>query len=121
MNTNLVVAQHERLLVQKQEETEVHIARLQKDQRQDEANLLKARRNVFGNFRSALLAHAKQGDGAIERYREILQKIHDSWCEAKDLAAKHNDVQRTAVEEIKLAAWKETIDLLDEKAGAYNA
>ncbi len=120
MNMELIIALHDRALAKKQEETELHIARLQQDLRQDEANLLKARRNVYGHFRTALQAYKRQGEGAVEKYRELMQKIFQSWSEAKDLAALHQDAQRLAVEETKLGAWREAMALLDDQTGEGN-
>ena len=121
MDTKLILDLHGRFLQGKMEETRQKIAFLEKDQRQDEANLYKARRNVFDIFHKMLGASLrKQGEGALEAYQGHLDAIPQSWIEARKQAVEHGDIHRQAVEDMKLSAVKEIVQQLHgitEKGG----
>ncbi len=115
MDVELIVSLHSRALFRRQEEVAARIALLTKDQRQDEANLLKAKRNVYGNLGDALAAFGRQGHDVLNRYEELMQHLDAVWNEAAELAARYQDARRLAVEEVKLEALKDVMALLREE------
>lgn len=117
MDMKLILDLHDRFLQGKMAETEHKIAFLAKDQRQDEANLYKARRNVFDIFHKMVHASRKQGDNALEAYRGHLAVIPQSWAEARKQAVQFGDHHRQAVEDMKLSALKEIVQQLHDTMG----
>lgn len=109
MDMELILSLHDRLLQDKKAETELQIARLEKEFRQDEANLMKVRRNVLEVFRTLLRISRKEGEGAVTAYRALMEKVTREWQDARELAVSHQDVQRLAVEDVKWAAYQEVI------------
>jgi hypothetical protein len=117
MDIKLILDLHDRFLLVKMEETEHKIAFLEEDQRQDEANLYKARRNVFDIFRKMAAASRKQGEKAVETYRGHLTVIPQNWVEARKQAVQYGDNHRQAVEDMKLSALKEIVQHLNDTMG----
>jgi hypothetical protein len=117
MDIKLILDLHDRFLLVKMEETEHKIAFLEGDQRQDEANLYKARRNVFEIFRKMAAVSRKQGDKAVETYRRHLTVIPQNWVEARKQAVQFGDNHRQAVEDMKLEALKEIVHHLNDTMG----
>lgn len=117
MDIKTVLDLHDRFLQGKMAETEHKIAFLQKDQRQDEANLHKARRNVYDIFRKMLAASRPKGEDAVQTYRNYLNSIPQNWIEARKQAVQYGDVHRQAVEDMKLSALQEITQHLDETMG----
>lgn len=117
MDMKLVLDLHDQFLMEKKEETEHKIAFLEKDQRQDEANLLKARRNVFEIFHKMLLVSKRQGENAMQAYRGHLKQIPQNWLEARRQAAQFGDAHRQAVEDMKLSALVEIARQLEDAMG----
>ncbi len=117
MDIKLILDLHDWFLKGKIEETEHKIAFLVKDQRQDEANLYKARRNVFDIYRKMIAVSRKQGERALEEYRKHLTVIPQNWIEARKEAVEFGDHHRQAVEDIKLSALKEIVQQLNDTMG----
>jgi hypothetical protein len=117
MDMKLILDLHDWFLKMKIEEAEHKITFLAKDQRQDEANLFKARRNVFEIFRKMLAVSRKQGEGALEAYQKHLTVIPQSWIEARKEAAHFGDSHRQAVEDVKLSALHEIVQHLNDTMG----
>jgi hypothetical protein len=113
MDMELILSLHDRLLLDKKAETELQIARLEKEFRQDEANLMKVRRNVLEVFRTLLRISRKEGGASVTAYRALINKVTHEWQEARELAASHQDVQRLAVEDVKWAAFQEVLKNLN--------
>ncbi len=117
MDMKLILDLHDRFLQGKMAEIEHKINFLEKDQRQDEANLYKARRNVFDIFRKMANASRKQGENALEAYRRHLMVIPQNWIEARKQAVQFGDDHRQAVEDMKLSALKEIVQQLSDIMG----
>lgn len=117
MDIKLILDLHDWFLKGKIEETEHKIAFLVQDQRQDEANLLKARRNVFDIYRKMIAASRKQGEKALDAYRKHLTVIPRNWMEARKEAIQFGDHHRLAVEDIKLSALAEIVQHLNDTMG----
>ena len=117
MDINLILDLQDWFLKGKIEETEHKVAFLVKDQRQDEANLFKARRNVFDIYRKMIAVSRKQGERALEEYRKHLTVIPQNWIEARKEAVQFGDHHRQAVEDIKLSALKEIVQHLNDTMG----
>ncbi len=121
MDVELITGLHGRALCRRQEEAAARIALLVKDQRQDEANLLKAKRNVYGHLKEALAAFERQGHDVLEKYVELMHQLEAAWTGAAELAARYQDARRLAVEEVKLEALKDAMALLQEETGEGEA
>ncbi len=117
MDIKLILDLQDRFLLGKMEEMEHKIAFLVKDLRQDEANLYKARRNVYDIFRKMAAVSRKQGENAVETYRKHLTNIPQSWMEARKQAMQFGDNHRLAVEDMKLSALKEIVQHLNDTMG----
>lgn len=117
MDMKLILDLHDRFLQGKMTEIEHKINFLEKDQRQDEANLYKARRNVFDIFHKMANASRKQGKNALEAYRRHLMVIPQNWIEARKQAIQFGDNHRQAVEDMKLSALKEIVQQLSDIMG----
>lgn len=85
------------------------IGQLEKEDRQDEADLEKIRRNVYGICASLANADAalarKAADPAAEfegRHRQRLQSFPEPWRQKREKAAAHGDVIAATIEETKL-------------------
>ena len=117
MDMKLKLDLHEQFLLKRKEEMEHKIAFLQKDQRQDEANLYKARRNVFDVFRKMLAVSRKKGEDAAQAYRYYLAVIPENWMEARKQAVQFGDVHRQTVEDMKLSAFQEIAQHVNDTMG----
>ena len=117
MDIKLVFDLHDWFLKGKMEEMDHKIAFLVEDQRQDEANLNKARKNVYEIFRKMAAASRKQGDNAVEAYRKHLTNIPKNWEAARQQAMQHDDAHRRAVEDMKLSALNEIVKHLNDTMG----
>ncbi len=117
MDIKLILDLHDRFMMGKMAEIEHKISFLEKDQRQDEANLYKARRNVFDVFRKMLAASRKKEDKALESYRNYLIMIPKNWMEAREQAISYGDINRQTVEDMKLSAHKEIVQHLSDTTG----
>ena len=117
MDVKLVLDLHDWFLKGKIEESEHKIDFLVKDQRQDEANLYKARRNVYDIFRKMAAVSRKQGEKAVDAYRRHLAVIPQNWMEARKEALQFGDHHRLAVEDMKLTALSEIIQQLNDTMG----
>lgn len=109
MDVELILSRHDRVLADKKAEAELQIAKLEKEFRQDEANLMKVRRNVLEIFRTLLRVSRKEGEGAPASYRALLEKVTAEWHDARELARTHQDAERLAVEDVKWAAYQEAL------------
>jgi len=117
MDIKLILDLHDQFLGRKLEELEHKISFLTTDQRKDEANLFKAKRNVYDIFRKMVTASRMEGDGSIKAYQRYLQSIPQNWYAAKEKAVKHGDVEKQTVEDMKLTALSEIIQHLKDTMG----
>lgn len=74
--------------------------------REDEANLKKVARNIYGLAAELI---RKEAGGAA--YEAQLEQLRNGWQMARDTAAMHGDHDRLAIEETKLAALREVWDI----------
>lgn len=84
------------------EAASARIERLQASGRTDEANLLKAGRNIYD---MALALWAKQPDGAA--FLAALSSLGEGWQAMRAQALAHGDYERVAVEDAKLEALQQ--------------
>ena len=117
MDVKLILDLHDQFLGRKLEELEHKISFLTTDQRKDEANLFKAKRNVYDIFRKMVIASRKEGDGSIKAYQGYLHSIPQNWYIAKEQAVKHGDVEKQTVEDMKLTALNEITQHLKDTIG----
>ncbi len=88
--------------------------------RQDEANLLKIRANIYeiaatiGN----VACKTQPEDRREAVYLEKLQALPQNWRASLDAARTHNDGTRVAVEELKLEALEDVISRFRSWKGA---
>ena len=84
-------------------------AALAAEGRQDDANFVKVRANIYDVCKTvsrALLNRPGAGAGAV---RERLERFRNEWGEALRKARDHGDVRGIAVEETKLAALADVL------------
>ena len=95
-------------------------AALDADGRVDEAVFEKTRANVYGVFRTVLLAaghtHA-QGDEAQRFFAERLEQIPKRWAEAYEEGKRHGDIARMALESMKLDTVRNIRERLQQILG----
>ena len=84
------------------------IQTLSAEGRTDDANILKAKFNVYDIARSVFDASAKQsGDTAPTAFPVLFGKITGSWSTSLETAKAHEDDRKVLIEEAKLAAVAE--------------
>lgn len=74
------------------------IQALEASDRKDEANLIKAARNIYGIY-AQLLAKVD-----AKTYAEQFDKMLEAWQDARETAAAHADYTRVAIEDAKISA-----------------
>ena len=81
---------------------------LESDGRKDEANILKAKSNVYDICKAVYDATAKQPSvDIIYAFPAALDKITCPWKASLDAAKAHDDSRKVAIEEAKLSAVEE--------------
>lgn len=115
MSMELVLDRHAEVLRKKQEEAASKIAFLEKDGRQDEADLYKAKRNLYAYFMGTLENSRKESGNVLAAYRGRLSHLASIWEKALEKADRHGEYYRQAVEEMKLQALREAMRLLKEQ------
>ncbi len=91
---------------------------LKKDDRKDEADLVKIKENIYEIFEVLFKTHINQleklsipGEEKLHRLKEDFLKRFDtipkSWIARLELAKKHNDVANIVIEELKLQVAQE--------------
>ncbi len=84
------------------------IQSLAAEDRQDEANILKARFNVYDISKAVFNVAAKQSDKPIETaFSASFEKITSPWRASLEQARTHGDEYKVLIEEAKLAAVDE--------------
>ena len=76
-------------------------ARLDQDNRQDEAKLAKIRANVYDIFASVLQVAARQEDPE-GFFRDRLQSIPANWAKTLEKAQAHDEIDAIWIEQTKL-------------------
>ena len=117
MDMKLILDLHDQFLSRKMEELEHKIGFLTADQRKDEANLYKAKRNVYDIFRKMAKVSRREGEEAVSAYQKHLRVIPQNWYAAREEAVKHGDVQKQTVEDMKLDALKDILQHLRDTMG----
>ncbi|MBO4653678.1 MAG: hypothetical protein J5649_10225 [Lachnospiraceae bacterium] len=81
------------------------IQALSAEGRSDEANILKAKFNVYDIGKAVFGASAKQaGDAVDTAFPAAFKKITDTWQISLDQAKAHGDDRKVLIEEAKLSA-----------------
>ncbi|MBR6019392.1 MAG: hypothetical protein IK055_04145 [Lachnospiraceae bacterium] len=84
------------------------IQALSAEGRTDDANILKAKYNVYDIGKSVFDATLKQsGDTAPKAFPELFAKITGAWSVSLETAKAHGDDRKVLIEEAKLAAVAE--------------
>ena len=84
------------------------IQALSADGRNDEANILKAKANVYDICKAVFNAAEKQSAGAAETaFPALFDKITSPWKASLELAKEHSDDRKVLIEEAKLSAVTE--------------
>ena len=84
------------------------IESLTADGRKDEANILKARLNVYDISKAVFNAAVKQGAAPVEKaFPSSFEKITAPWRASLEQAKAHGDDRKLLIEEAKLAAVDE--------------
>ena len=90
------------------------ISNLSKESRQDEANLEKAKLNIYEVFETlyhATKKQAKSDEEFLVLYQKRFETIPESWRTRLRLAREHDDVATAVIEEIKLGVVEELQEL----------
>ena len=82
--------------------------RLAADERRDEGDLMKIRANVYGICKSVLQTLGR------EKGADKLEELRKTWTKAQESARVHKDLEKAAVESIKLETLGEIISLINE-------
>lgn len=110
-------------ILKKQRECEEKIKNLEKEERKDEANLIKIRWNVYGIFASIFKTHMNHVQKKInssedEQYKKFCQmyksqfdNIPTAWKLRLQKAKEFDKIEDILVEEIKLAVVEELKEL----------
>lgn len=97
-------------LDKKKEETMEESRRLEKEERKDESNTLKAKANIYDIFKTVWNAveGMTQSEEELERlFVTKIQAISTPWEKSLEAAKKHDDVEKIVIEEAKLSAVRE--------------
>ena len=95
-------------LDKRKQAVQAEIDALSGEGRKDEANILKAKFNVYDISRSVFNVNAKKaGDDAAEAFMASFSKITEPWTASLEAAKAHNDDRRILIEEAKLQAVEE--------------
>ena len=89
-------------------------ARLNGEERKDEAVFAKIRGNVFDIFRTVYTAGVKAvgEEQAVDFLREKLDSIPKSWQAALEKAQAHGEADKVCIETVKLEAVREIREML---------
>ena len=83
--------------------------RLAEDERRDEGDLMKIRANVYGICKSVFQTLGR------ERGSAKLEKLRETWTKALEAARGQEDLEKAAVEQIKLETLDEIFLLVNER------
>ena len=98
------------MIKEKKQECTNRISTLIQDSRQDEANLVKAKLNIYEVFETLYHATKKQAKNEEEfiiMYQKRFEIIPESWKTRLKLAREYDDVSTIIIEEIKLGVVEE--------------
>ena len=101
-------------LDKRKEAVTTDITALSAEGRADEANILKARFNVYDIARSVYDAAAKQPGDIAVTFPALFGRITDSWRVSLETAKSHSDDRKVLIEEAKLSAVSEIDALFTE-------
>ncbi|MBP5460980.1 MAG: hypothetical protein J6Y20_02510 [Lachnospiraceae bacterium] len=95
-------------LENRKQTVQAEIQTLSADGRTDEANILKAKYNVYDIGKAVFGATEKQaGDAVATAFPAAFTKISSSWQVSLDQAKAHDDNRKILIEEAKLSAVSE--------------
>ena len=83
------------------------ITALTAEGRSDDANILKAKFNVYDIAKSVYDAAAKQNGDTAVTFPALFKRITDTWRISLDAAKAHGDDRKVLIEEAKLSAVTE--------------
>lgn len=85
------------------------IARLEKEERKDDADFIKVRTNIYEVCKTVTNALAGRPGAGLEAVSARFDGFKKSWSEALDKAREHGDARNIVVEETKLEALDDVI------------
>lgn len=103
-----------KFLDERKETVTNEITALSEEGRTDEANILKAKFNVYDIARSVYDAAAKQNGDIGVTFAALFKRITDSWRVSLETAKAHSDDRKILIEEAKLSAVSEIDALFTE-------
>ncbi len=111
-------------LAAQQERSTQRIGTLEAEGRQDEADLEKVRRNVWGIFETlaktdaaAARQEAQPAIAFVTRYSQRLEQFPEPWRKRLAMASAHGDVIAQTIEETKLRTVAQISELFLETEG----
>lgn len=99
----------------------VRIEELCAKDRNDEANMLKAAKNIYGIFGQLLDTAEGQCDTDEKRlalYYSYLENISTPWKKSREIAKSRDDFKKLAIEDEKLSAFYDVCGIVDAAAGS---
>ncbi len=85
------------------------IARLEKEERQDDADFVKVRTNIYEVCKTVTNALIERPGAGVEAVSARFDGFKKSWGAALDKAREHGDARNIVVEETKLEALEDVI------------
>ena len=98
-------------------ESNAEIAALQAEGRTDDAVFAKVRANIYTVCQTVSNVHMNRPGGGTDAVRAQLTRFENEWGAALQKAKENGDVEKTAVEETKLAALSEVTAKFCEVTG----
>ena len=87
------------------------------DGRKDDANFMKIQTNIYEICKTVSQALVNRPGAGIGAVKAQFERFHAEWGAALEKAKQHNNINSTAVEEIKLAALEDIIAHFQEVTG----
>ncbi len=85
------------------------IARLEKEERKDDADFVKVRTNIYEVCKTVTNALAERPGAGIEAVSARFDGFKKTWGEALDKAREHGDIRNIVVGETKMEALEDVI------------
>ncbi|ABX42990.1 hypothetical protein [Lachnoclostridium phytofermentans] len=113
-----IKSQYFEIIENKKKQCTSEYENLKKDDRKDEADLVKIKENIYEIFEVLFKTHVNQLEKLSipdeeklhrlkEEYTKRFETIPKSWIARLELAQKHNDVANIVIEELKLQVVKD--------------
>ena len=104
-------------LTERNREVSEEAQKLIQEERADEARFLKAKANIFDVFKSLFRVSCQQAEGDTGKcdtlFLDKAKSVPMSWQKALTLAKEHGDTERILMEETKLSAVEEILEIYE--------